>query len=59
MHGSDLVDLVKRIMREVEMDAFGDLCVGWMGQPTKYPVFRTKLMDVVFGKNYIYSRSFL
>ncbi|KAK4013227.1 hypothetical protein OUZ56_025461 [Daphnia magna] len=47
--GSDLADIVKRIMREVVTDEFGASYVGWMGQHGKYPVYGTKLMDVIFA----------
>lgn len=52
--GSDLADIAKRIMREVVTGEFGASYVGWMGQHGKYPVFGTKLMDVIFGKKLIF-----
>jgi hypothetical protein len=41
-------------MREVVTDEFGAGYVGWMGQHGGNPVFRTKLMDVIFGKKLIF-----
>lgn len=40
-------------MREVVTDEFGASYVGWMGQHGKYPVYGTKLMDVIFGNKLI------
>ncbi len=34
-------------------DEFGASYVGWMGQHGKYPVYGTKLMDVIFGNKLI------
>jgi hypothetical protein len=40
-------------MREAVTDEFGASYVGWMGQHGKYPVYGTKLMDVIFSNKLI------
>jgi hypothetical protein len=40
-------------MREVVTDEFGASYVGWMGQHGKYPVYGTKLTDVILGNKLV------